>query len=356
MNIGIIHPSFKVFGGAENTTMHILDALKKTEHFTTLYTVEPPVIEETQNFKVHRTNRHNFPSFWKYQRMKEIQRLFSNANQEDVLVISSGGLSLEKTTKKVILYCHSTFEADYEFLHKKFHGLKSQYYKIIQKNVKRTFEVLQSSSVKLVSNSNYTKNIINKIIQKESKVIYPPVDIKKFAKYFDNLKKNKIVTLSRFSPEKNLEFAIQVVKSSNFDYELIGNARLGSQIKLCNDLKNNIDSKNISLFYNLSNIEIENSLGSAKVYFHPSKETFGIAVVEAISAGCIPIVPNNSAFAETVPIDALRFKDKEDAVNKLKDALGGKYDHLKPMLRQYIEKFSVENFQKELLKEIESIN
>ena len=356
MNIGIIHPSFRVFGGAENTTMYILDALKRTEHFTTLYTVEPPAIEESENFRIHRTSGHKFPSFWKYQRMKEVQQLFKDANQEDVLVISSGGLTLEKTTKKVILYCHSTFEGEYEFAHRKFSGLKGQYYKIIQNNVKQAFEILQNSTIKLVSNSNYTRKIINKIAQKESKVIYPPVDIKKFSKLFDNPKKNKIVTLSRFSPEKNIEFAIQAIKSGNFNYELIGNARLESQITLYNDLKNHVDSKNVTISCNLSNAEIENSLGSAKVYFHPSKETFGISVVEAISAGCIPIVPDNSAFPETVPIDILRFKDKEDAVTKLKDSLEGKYDHLRPILKQHIEKFAVENFQKELLKEIESTN
>ncbi|MDE2588244.1 MAG: glycosyltransferase [Patescibacteria group bacterium] len=215
---------------------------------------------------------------------------------------------------------------------------------------------MQGDKIKLISNSNYTRKIIKDLTQKDSAVIYPPVDIKKFSKWFDHPKENKIITLSRFSPEKNLKFAIQVIKSGNYEYELIGNAKFESQVGLYNELKNTTDSTNISIYCNLSNMEIEKLLGSAKVYFHPSKETFGISVVEAISAGCIPIVPDDFAFVETVPVDILRFKDKEDANNKIKNALEGKYDHLRTMLKQHIEKFSVENFQKELLEKIESIN
>ena len=183
------------------------------------------------------------------------------------------------------------------------------------------------------------------------------MDIKKYSRWFDTPKKNLVITLSRFSPEKNLNFAINLLKSSNLFYELIGNAKFDSQIKLYDYLNASVkNSKNISLRPNLTTEDIERSLSSSKVYLQPSKETFGISVIEAISAGCIPIVPDNSAFVETVPFDVLRFKEKEDAKVKLEDAMNGKYDYLRPILRKHIEKFSIENFQDSILKEIECIN
>lgn len=332
--------------------------LRKTNHFTTLYTVSPPELQKSENLTIHKIAKNNFPLFWKYQRMKEVQQIFHDSNFEDVLVISSGGLTLENTSvKKIILYCHSTFEGEYKFVHKKISGFLGIYQKLIQENIRKSLEAIQNSKVILVTNSNYTKKIIHELFQKDSRVIYPPVDIKKYSRWFNTPKKNLVITVSRFSPEKNLNFAIEVMKSSNLFYELIGNVKFESQIKLYKDVQDSIgDSEKISLRSNISKNDIEQSLGSSKVYFHPSKETFGISVIEAISGGCIPIVPDNSAFVETIPFDVLRFKEKEDAVDKLKNAMEGKYDHLRPMLKKHIENFSIENFQNSMLKEIEAVN
>lgn len=358
LKIGVIHPSFEIFGGAETTTVQLLNMLKQTDHHTTLYTVKPPELQESKNFSIHKIVTRNFPLLWKYQRIMEVQKIFQKSKMEDVLVISSGGLTLENTpVKKIVLYCHSTFEGEHKFIHKRISGFLGIYHKMIQRNLKRSLELMQNSKVILVANSNYTKKTIHELFHKNPMVIYPPVDIRKYSKWFNIQKKNTVITLSRFSPEKNLDFAIDVAKSSNLFHEFIGNAKFESQIKSYNELSNKVlDSKKISLRSNVSSNNIEQSLGSSKVYFHPSKETFGISVVESISAGCVPIVPDNSAFAETVPFDTLRFKDKEDAIDKLKDAINGKYDHLIPSLRDHIEKFSIENFQNSMLREIESIN
>ena len=52
---------------------------------------------------------------------------------------------------------------------------------------------------------------------------------------------------------------------------------------------------------------MDDALGRARVYLHASKETFGIAVAEAVAAGCMPVVPDNSAHPETVPFAKLRY-------------------------------------------------
>jgi glycosyltransferase involved in cell wall biosynthesis len=51
----------------------------------------------------------------------------------------------------------------------------------------------------------------------------------------------------------------------------------------------------------LSDIELRNLLGRAKVYVQPSyTEGFGLAVVEAMSAGCVPVVTASGALGEVV--------------------------------------------------------
>ncbi|MDE2588804.1 MAG: hypothetical protein KGL95_03975, partial [Patescibacteria group bacterium] len=141
-------------GGAEITTIYLLEALKETDNFTTLYTTNPPHIQEMQNFKIHKIPFHSFPLFWKYQRIKEEKQLFEDSNSEDVIFVSSGGLTLhESKAKKVIVYCHSTFEGEYKFAHAKVSGIKSVYQKAIQKEMKKSLQVMQDPKVNMIANS-----------------------------------------------------------------------------------------------------------------------------------------------------------------------------------------------------------
>ena len=68
----------------------------------------------------------------------------------------------------------------------------------------------------------------------------------------------------------------------------------------------------------------------------------------------IPIVPNNSAHVDTVPFEELRFNNKSEAIEKLRHAMNGEFDHLKEKLKHHIENFSEETFQKKMIEEIES--
>ncbi len=133
---------------------------------------------------------------------------------------------------------------------------------------------------------------------------------------------------------------------------MIGNAKHSSQLRLFEMLKSRSGQFNINLHCNLSSAEMEKLLGLSKVYFHTSKETFGIAVVESIAAGCIPIVPDNSAHSETVPFEELRYNGKDDAVQKLQEAISGKYDYLRKDLKNHIQKFSSKSFQENMLDQI----
>ena len=127
---------------------------------------------------------------------------------------------------------------------------------------------------------------------------------------------------------------------------------LESQIK-----KLNLESK-IKLLKNIDRCDLVNYLNNSKIYFHCSNETFGISVIESIAAGCIPIVPDTSAHKETVPFVELRYKenDENDAKNKIKSALDGKFDSILKPLDNSIEKFSKKKFQQSFLDLIEEFN
>jgi glycosyltransferase involved in cell wall biosynthesis len=355
VNVGIIHPYFDVIGGAEMTTFSLIEALEKQKNCqVTLYTVIPPKVAETENFKIRKISKSGIPSFWRYQRMKEVKRLFKISKRSEILLIMSGGLALDKTdAKKTILYCNSTFSSDKAFLEIKSSGLRRIYLNVLQNNVRQSIEYLKSARTNLISNSDYTKNKIMDNFGKNSVVIYPPVKILEFEKLKRIPKTHSITTVSRFSPEKNLDFAINVMKDISNMYSLIGNAVYDSQWKLYERIAQNA-SENMSIHCNLEQDMIRKIVAESKVYFHASEETFGISVVESIAAGCIPIVPDNSAHRETVPFKELRYVpyDIEDAQAKVKSALSGAFDGLSGQLQNHVQKFSEEIFQRSFLNHI----
>ena len=355
MKIGIVHQSFKVFGGTEYTTGCLIEALKKTNHHSTLYTFDPGDIQESENFKIFKMKLKKFPFFKGYQWYLHNKRLFKATENEDVLVIIGGGLAIFKTkAPRVICYCHSPLEEEFKQAEKKIDAIKIIERKI-QSELKEELEFLKDPKVQLVSNSCYTRDIIKSHIGKNLKVIFPPVNIKKFSSNKNAQKQKKVITIARIDPLKNLEFGVNVANKTGLKHEIGGMCKLPQQIKFYDKLNKKINHSNVSIHTNLSSAQKENWLTSSKVYFHPSEEHFGIAVVEGISAGCIPIVPNNSAHPETVPFSELRFDNEIDAVEKLCNAASGKFDYLLEKLKKHKENFSKEIFQAKMLKEIENV-
>ena len=96
---------------------------------------------------------------------------------------------------------------------------------------------LKNENIELISNSDFTRKEIEKNLGIKSDIIYPPVDINKFLKVQNIKKEKKIVTISRFSIEKNLENVIEIFNKMNFPCELIGNAKHKSQFKVLDQLQ-----------------------------------------------------------------------------------------------------------------------
>ena len=92
MKIGIIHPYFDVIGGAEITSLSLIDVLLENKIRSTLYCVKAPKISETDFFQIFQIKQKKFPLFWKYQRMTEIKKIFNAISNEDFLFIMRGGL------------------------------------------------------------------------------------------------------------------------------------------------------------------------------------------------------------------------------------------------------------------------
>lgn len=159
----------------------------------------------------------------------------------------------------------------------------------------------------IISNSQFTKKYIDTSFQVDSKVIYPPVDIKSFV---PSKKENIIVSVGRFSATqlhpKKQEVLIEVFKElykndSSWKLILVGQAKKEDQ-KYLRNLKKTSAGFAIRILENLNSDKLREVYSKAAIYWHatgfgedeiksPQKmEHFGISTVEASASGAVPIV------------------------------------------------------------------
>ena len=108
--------------------------------------------------------------------------------------------------------------------------------------------------------------------------------------------------------------------------------------------------KNVCFHVNATIEDKINVLMKSKVMLHSFLgEHFGIAFVEAMSAGVIPVAHDSGAakFDEIVP-KKFRYSNIEEAVDSVKDALSSWSIAESQRLREYAKKFSAESFRENL--------
>lgn len=351
MKIGIIHGFVGGGGGTEPTLLALIEALLEHNHEVTLYTVSRPTIK-LPKIKVRSSFPFRLPAFGLYQRYLESE-LTKKAVDEDLIFQVSGGLALpHREGQKIIIYCHHDFRNETEKDVTKYKGAWSAYYKPYYLLSQRFVSRIGDASIVLAANSKFTSDSLRERFGKDSVVIYPPVDLGQFQGRSG--KEARVVTVSRYSQEKNLEFAMRTMGAMDVPYTIIGNTKT----KLNEVYYENLEkmgargmSGKISLQKNVGRGVLVENLERSKVYFHASPETFGISVIEGIAAGCIPVVPDNSAHRETVPVDDLRYEpdNEKDAREKISGALAGKYDGYLDQLRRSLATYSRESFKKSIL-------
>jgi len=149
----------------------------------------------------------------------------------------------------------------------------------------------------ILTNSSWTARWIIKAYGNTTpiKVLHPAVDVEYFSKVVHKYpRENFIVTVSRFTPEKSLNSIVDLAKRlPNYKFIMVGSTSKYSMhvIKDIITRARRLEVKNLRIYVNVSRDELRDLLGRAKYYLHPPfPEHFGISVVEAMAAGCVPVV------------------------------------------------------------------
>ncbi|HOV29539.1 MAG TPA: glycosyltransferase [Candidatus Dojkabacteria bacterium] len=161
-------------------------------------------------------------------------------------------------------------------------------------NFARIWDVCASNrSEVLIANSNCVRNRISKYWKKESKVIYPPVEM-----YKGKLKERRddyFVCGAPFEKNKGGEFLLEKAKNMGFNLKVIGTGSMLSSMK-----RKYGKCDNIEILGWVSEDEKWNMLCSCSGYIVAGEEDYGIFPVEALSCGTPVLAFKGGGSLETV--------------------------------------------------------
>jgi len=363
MRIGVFCPTLNVYGGGEFIAATIANTLAQNNYDVILFVNEYINQREIEKILGKRLNP-NIKIIAKSSLVKPkglldfyqtIFRSYVFRKKCDLWVDTYSNCIFPWTN---ISYIHFPFLNHY-FYKAKFPYLKSRNilpvgglpYALLEKNF------INYDKKLILANSRYTAQEIRRFHGIKAEVLYPPVTSNMFnndPKIFDkNKRKNLVVTISRFSPGKELEKIPYTASltEKEIHFAIIGRVHDRGTLLTLQRLTRRLGLTNrIKFFLDVPKTKMKKILETAKVYFHTMVgEHFGISIVEAMATGCIPIVHNSGGAKEFVP-KHLRYNNIHEAAEKIMKEIYEWTPRKALNIVEIAERFREENFSKEFMK------
>lgn len=314
-DIAIIHNFAENPGGGDLVALDIMEALIENRYNVHLYTLYPQGLNEAirqfskdlklvSEIEIHSVNvskhvRHPYNIYL------ITKKMLNELKQYSLVIFFDDIPKPAQELRKVLVYVHYPHAAriilnqlvPYRYKY----TLKGKLVWKIHSVLFRKFFLANwgKQNIYVIVNSTLTQqHVLEALKPLHLTKIYPPVQVRQIIEYTSKLgrdKENLAVYIGRIQPEKGIEDiakATALVNNRDFKVTIMGfgfdNRYLGNLVNLVNKL--NLQ-KQVEIRVNVSREKILEALARAKTFIHPAHyEPFGIAVVEGMAAGCIPIV------------------------------------------------------------------
>ncbi len=352
MKVALVHDMLTQNGGAEKVFECFTELYPKAPIFTLLYNnkkmknIFPPEKINTSflqscPFAVKKYK-------WYLPLMPQATESY-DLNEFDLILSSSSAFAkgiIAPSNAVHICYCHTPTR--YLWINSQNYINDLKYNKLIKKIINlnltrlRIWDVLAAQRVdKFITNSKNVQKKIKKYYNRNSEIIYPPVETEKF--YISEKKENYFLAGGRLVPYKRFDLVIEAFNRLNLPLKIFGS---GPEFKT---LKKKA-KKNIEFLGFISDQDKAKLYSNALAFIHPQEEDFGIMLVEAMASG-IPVIAyrGGGALESLLPQTTGEFFNRQTW-----EDLADKIIHFNPenynpqTIRQQAEKFSVKNFKKKI--------
>lgn len=187
---------------------------------------------------------------------------------------------------------------------------------------------------------------IQKIYRADSTIIYPPVDTHRFA---PGATQDYFFIVSRLIPYKRIDLAVKAFSELGWKLAIAGDGRDRAALE-------KIAGPTVRFIGRVSDAELKSWMAGARGFLFPGEEDFGIAPLEAMSAG-VPVIAYGAGGALDTVIEnetGLFFRDATVASLKaaLEEFATRTWD--KARIRAHAETFDVEHFKRNILTWVET--
>ncbi|MCS7385723.1 MAG: glycosyltransferase [archaeon GB-1867-005] len=304
MNILITHNSLNSTGGGERVCLHIIKALMEAGHDVSLATVEKTnwnKVFTVMGIKLPRIPREysltrQLRMFGIYQRQLLFINVLRLRRKYDLIINTHGDTMIVPSD---ITYMHfptimilrGEWSPYVKYSKSLFWRAYFTPYELLLNFTKSTL-----NKTLLLTNSEFSKEIIMKYVNRDAIIVYPPVEIDDYLTYSENDDRDDaVIVISRFMPEKHLHLVPYVAKLlPKVKFYIIGSVRGFKSEEYFNkivNLKNKLNINNLTLIPNAPHKVKLELLSKCKVLLHLYPyEHFGIVVVEGLASGCLPVV------------------------------------------------------------------
>lgn len=359
MKLAIVHDYLNQYGGAERVVEVLHELYPDAPIYTSIYTPDtmPSVFREMD---IRTSFLQKFPMLNKY--FKYYLLFYPRAMEGldirgyDVVLSSSSafakGVKLDNDVLH-ICYCYTPtrFVWDYDNYVKKeeFSKFVTKILPLAIKKIKRW----DLSTIKrvdyFIAISNNIKEKIKRFYNRDSVVIYPPVDVPIF--HEQTKVEDYFLIVSRLNSYKNIDLVVKAFNNLDLKLKIVG---IGPFKK---NLENMVRGKNIEFLGKVSDKELVKLYGQCRALIFPGEEDFGITPLEAQASGRPVIVYAGGGALETIIEEETGLFFKENSPRSLVDTINRFIkieDHFdRKKVRENALKFNKEVFKRELKKYIE---
>jgi len=262
-----------------------------------------------------------------------------------------------------ICYCHTPTRYLWSDTHQYINELK--YNKILKKIASlilswiRVWDKMAADRVDyFIANSKVVQARIKKYYKRDSVVIYPPVETKKF--YIAKELGDYFLIGCRLAPYKRVDLVIETFKKLGGDYKLkiFGD---GVDLKRLKKMAHGYD--NIEFLGRVNDEYKAELFSKCLAFLNPQEEDFGISKVEAMASGRPVIAYKKGGALETVIEGQTGLFFTEQTIDSLLPVVQKFYTDIKKginnwdsqKIRQHSDSFSLEKFEENISNFIKSV-
>ncbi len=360
LKILVVHPRMSIMGGGERVVIHSILAASKAGHDVSLLSEEFDKRAFEDFFACFglfkKVTLVPFPRFMPnlgrrfllYDRLYYYQRQFRKSipgSEKFELVLGTQDVGyVPSISVPTVQYCY--FPEYFEHLRT---SPSSPLWRLYYRPARFYYRNRVRRVDGLLSVSDFTRVFVWKIWGRDSETLYPPCPIELYVGRTSR-REDLVISVGRIVREKRIHLFIEIARKLPTVKFIV----IGSVADENSDYYRWLESRspeNVS-FVLAPLRKVKDILTRAKVYVHSAEnEHFGITIVEAMAAGCVPVVHDSGGPREIVSEDVgYRWSKVDEAAKQIAQILGD------DVLRETLSKaaasramlFSPEHFEKRI--------